>query len=156
MKTNGQQPESPSSAQPVARIYQLHLLQEVVQSVGMNAGPGRGGAPAPPSPALIHQLSNSGIEIPSTWGKTGGKSRVAVAKMTQQLPGGMDDFGGTATGERAFMDEKELLGKLPISRRTLGNWKTAGVIPYIKIGRRCLYDWASVQGALLRRQRGGQ
>jgi hypothetical protein len=54
------------------------------------------------------------------------------------------------------MDEKQLLAKLPISRRTLGNWKTAGVIPYIKIGRRCLYDWTSVQGALLRRQKGGQ
>jgi hypothetical protein len=45
---------------------------------------------------------------------------------------------------------------LPISRRTLGNWKAKGILPYIKIGRRCLYDWASVQGALLRRQRGGQ
>ena len=156
MKTNGQQTESPPSAQPAARIYQLNLLQKVDQSVGMNPGPGRGGPSGPPSPALIHQLSNSGIEIPSTGGKTGGKSRVAVVKMTQQLPGGMDDFGGTATGERAFMDEKELLTKLPISRRTLGTWKSTGVLPYIKIGRRCLYDWASVQGALLRRQRGGQ
>jgi len=55
-----------------------------------------------------------------------------------------------------FIDEKQLLAKLPISRRTLGNWKAKGVLPYIKIGRRCLYDWASVQGALLRRQRGGQ
>ena len=49
-----------------------------------------------------------------------------------------------------------LLAKLPISRRTLGNWKAKGFLPYIKTGRRCLYDWASVQGALLRRQRGGQ
>ena len=69
---------------------------------------------------------------------------------------GMDDLTGNASGERAFMDEKELLTKLPISRRTLGTWKATGVLPYIKIGRRCLYDWASVQGALLRRQRGGQ
>ena len=58
--------------------------------------------------------------------------------------------------ETGFIDEKELLAKLPISRRTLGNWKTKGIIPFIKIGRRCLYDWASVQAALLRRQRGGQ
>jgi hypothetical protein len=49
-----------------------------------------------------------------------------------------------------------LLARLPISRRTLGNWKAKGILPFIKIGRRCLYDWASVQGALLRRQRGGQ
>ncbi len=69
---------------------------------------------------------------------------------------GMADSTENRNGGRAFMDEKELLTKLPISRRTLGNWKAAGVLPYIKIGRRCLYDWASVQGALLRRQRGGQ
>jgi len=61
-----------------------------------------------------------------------------------------------ASGETGFIDEKRLLAKLPISRRTLGNWKTKGLLPYIKIGRRRLYDWASVQGALLRRQRGGQ
>jgi hypothetical protein len=70
--------------------------------------------------------------------------------------GGMDALTESASVEPAFMDEKQLLAKLPISRRTLGNWKTAGLIPYIKIGRRCLYDWTSVHGALLRRQKGGQ
>ena len=63
---------------------------------------------------------------------------------------GMENSSGIDTG---FIDEKRLLAKLPISRRTLGNWKARGIIPYIKIGRRCLYDWASVHGALLRRQR---
>src|SRR5437660_1505636 len=62
----------------------------------------------------------------------------------------------TTSAETGFIDEKQLLAKLPISRRTLGNWKAKGFLPYIKIGRRCLYDWASVQGALLRQQRGGQ
>jgi hypothetical protein len=62
----------------------------------------------------------------------------------------------TASGETGFIDEKQRLTKLPISRGTLGNWKARGILPYIKIGRRCLYDWASAQGALLRRQRGGQ
>ncbi len=62
----------------------------------------------------------------------------------------------TTSTHACFIDEKQLLTKLPISRRTLGNWKAKGFLPYIKIGRRCLYDWASVQGALLRRQRGGQ
>ena len=60
------------------------------------------------------------------------------------------------SGETGFIDEKRLLARLPISRRTLSNWKAKGLLPYIKIGRRCLYDWASVHGALLRRQRGGQ
>ena len=59
-------------------------------------------------------------------------------------------------GETGFIDEKGLLARLPVSRRTLGNWKAEGVLPYIKIGRRCLYDWPSVQSALLRRQRSGQ
>jgi hypothetical protein len=59
-------------------------------------------------------------------------------------------------GETGFIDEKSLLARLPVSRRTLGNWKAKGILPYIKIGRRCLYDWSSVQGALLRRQRVGQ
>ena len=58
--------------------------------------------------------------------------------------------------EGGFIDEKQLLAWLPVSRRTLGNWKAKGILPFIKIGRRCLYDWPSVQGALLRRQRGGQ
>jgi hypothetical protein len=58
-------------------------------------------------------------------------------------------------GEAGFIDEKQLLARLPISRRTLGNWKAKGIVPYIKIGRRCLYDWRSVQSAMLRRQRGG-
>jgi len=86
----------------------------------------------------------------------GAKDDTAIIPGRVGLNGGMDDLTENASGERAFMDEKELLTKLPISRRTLGTWKTTGVLPYIKIGRRCLYDWASVQGALLRRQRGGQ
>ena len=45
----------------------------------MNPRPGRGGPPGPPSPALIHQLSNSGIEIPSTWVKSAAEVRVAFA-----------------------------------------------------------------------------
>ena len=58
-------------------------------------------------------------------------------------------------GETGFIDEKTLLARLPVSRGTLGSWRAKGILPYIKIGRRCLYEWASVQGALLRRQRGG-
>jgi hypothetical protein len=56
--------------------------------------------------------------------------------------------------EEAFLDEKQILARLPISRRTLGNWKSRG-FPYIKIGRRCLYSWGNCQQFLLRQQRGG-
>lgn len=74
----------------------------------------------------------------------------------QLLPTRPDESGKCVRNETGFIDEKQLLAKLPISRRTLGNWKAKGLVPYIKIGRRCLYDWESVHGALLRRQRGGQ
>jgi len=56
---------------------------------------------------------------------------------------------------KLFLDEKELLKRLPICRRTLFNWRESGKIPCIKIGRRCLYHYPSIQAALLRLQRGG-
>ena len=39
-------------------------------------------------------------------------------------------------GESQFINEKELLVKLPISRRTLFNWRTAGKIPCVRLGGR--------------------
>jgi len=56
---------------------------------------------------------------------------------------------------KTFLDEKELLKLLPVSRRTLFNWRESGKIPSVKIGRRCLYHFPSVEQALLRLQRGG-
>jgi hypothetical protein len=55
---------------------------------------------------------------------------------------------------RKIVGEAELLAfYLPVCRRTLGYWKEKRLIPYIKIGRRCLYDIESVRQALLRHQR---
>ena len=54
-----------------------------------------------------------------------------------------------------FLDEKEMLKRLPISRRTLFNWRTSGKIPSVKIGRRCLYHYPSIEAALLRLQQNG-
>jgi predicted site-specific integrase-resolvase len=59
-------------------------------------------------------------------------------------------------GEAGFLDEKELLKRLPISRRTLFSWRATGKIPYVRLGeRRILFHWPSVEAALLRQQRGG-
>jgi predicted site-specific integrase-resolvase len=56
----------------------------------------------------------------------------------------------------AFIDEAEVLRRLPISRRTLFNWRTSGKIPCVRLGgRRILFHWPSVEQALLRQQRGG-
>ena len=54
-----------------------------------------------------------------------------------------------------FIDEAECLRRVPVSRRTWFSWRTAGKIPTVKLGRRCLYHWPSVEAALLRQQRGG-
>ena len=64
-------------------------------------------------------------------------------------------FQTAPASEEAFLDEKLILARLPISRRTLGNWKAKG-FPHIKIGRRCLYSWSNCQQFLLRQQRGGE
>jgi predicted DNA-binding transcriptional regulator AlpA len=59
------------------------------------------------------------------------------------------------TGESSFITEMQLLEKLQVSRRTIFSWRMAGKIPTVKIGRRTLYHWPSVEAALLRCQRGG-
>ena len=58
-------------------------------------------------------------------------------------------------GEPNFINEKQLLAKLPVSRRTLFSWRASGKIPHVKIGRRILFHWPSCEAALLRYQRGG-
>jgi predicted site-specific integrase-resolvase len=59
----------------------------------------------------------------------------------------------TSSSEADFIDEKQLLAKLPISRRTLFNWRASGKIPCVRLGgRRILFHWPSVEAALLRYQ----
>ena len=61
--------------------------------------------------------------------------------------------GAQPTAEVGFIDEKQLLTKLPISRRTLFNWRMTGKIPCVRLGgRRILFHWPSVEAALLRYQ----
>lgn len=55
----------------------------------------------------------------------------------------------------AILSERQMLGRLPICRRTLANWRLSGKIPYIKMDKRVLFHWPSVEAALLRLQRGG-
>jgi predicted site-specific integrase-resolvase len=59
----------------------------------------------------------------------------------------------SASGE-AFLDEKQILARLPVSRRTLFNWRASGKIPCVRPGgRRILFHWPSVEAALLRQQK---
>jgi hypothetical protein len=56
-----------------------------------------------------------------------------------------------------FLNQKQLLARLPISRRTLFNWRMTGKIPCVRLDRRrLLFHWPSVEAALLRHQQGGQ
>ncbi|MGH7950852.1 MAG: helix-turn-helix transcriptional regulator [Limisphaerales bacterium] len=55
--------------------------------------------------------------------------------------------------EICFIDEKQLLARLPVSRRTLFNWRVSGKIPCVRLGgRRILFHWPSVEATLLRSQ----
>ena len=59
-------------------------------------------------------------------------------------------------GETDFINENQLLERVPVSRRTLFSWRTSGKIPYVRLGgRRILFHWPSVEATLLRHQRGG-
>lgn len=57
-------------------------------------------------------------------------------------------------GQEGFLDEHAVLKRIPVSRKTLYNWRLTGKVPFIKIGKRNLFFWPSVQGALLRMQKG--
>jgi predicted site-specific integrase-resolvase len=56
-----------------------------------------------------------------------------------------------------FINEKELLRRLPVSRRTLFSWRATGKIPFVRLGgRRVLFHWPSIEAALLRNQNGDE
>ncbi|MGH7954040.1 MAG: helix-turn-helix transcriptional regulator [Limisphaerales bacterium] len=57
--------------------------------------------------------------------------------------------------QEKFLSENELLARIPICRRTAFNWIQQGKLPCVKIGRRKLFHWPTVEAALLRQQRGG-
>ena len=66
------------------------------------------------------------------------------------------ESNGASPEEASFIDEKELLKRIPVSRRTLWNYRESGKIPSVRLGgRRILFHWPSVEAALLRQQRGG-
>ena len=61
----------------------------------------------------------------------------------------------TAENEVGFVNEAALRVKVPVSRRTLFEWRQSGKIPSVKIGARVLFHYPSVERALLAMQRGG-
>jgi hypothetical protein len=64
----------------------------------------------------------------------------------ENLPAGL-------ANDSPFIDELEALRRVPVSRRTGFEWRKKG-LPYIRVGKRILYDWGSVRNWLLRQQQG--
>jgi len=62
----------------------------------------------------------------------------------------------TLVGEACFINQKQLLARLPISRRTLFNWRTTAKSPVCGRRRVSCFTGQSVEAALLRHQHGGQ
>ena len=57
-------------------------------------------------------------------------------------------------GERPFLTCAELQREiLPLSRRSIFDWRKKGILPSIQIGSKILFDRDSVKAALLRQQR---
>ena len=58
--------------------------------------------------------------------------------------------------DRTFLTTTQLQKVLPLSRRSIFEWRKKGIIPSIQIGSKILYHGPSVEAALLRRQKGGE
>jgi predicted DNA-binding transcriptional regulator AlpA len=56
---------------------------------------------------------------------------------------------------KEFLSLKELLEKIPVSRKTIHNWRRSRKIPAIVIGRRVLFCWKNVSDALRKMEIGG-
>jgi hypothetical protein len=70
-------------------------------------------------------------------------------------PGNSESAGERFRLEAEFLTEKQLLEKIPTSRRTLFDWRATGKIPFIRLGgQKVIYHWESVRQALLRAQKG--
>jgi hypothetical protein len=60
---------------------------------------------------------------------------------------------GTAL-DADFINEAVLMQRVPACKRTLKIWRDNGTLPFMKLGKKLLFHWPSVKGALLRKQRG--
>jgi Helix-turn-helix domain len=58
-------------------------------------------------------------------------------------------------GDRQFLTNSQLQEILPLSRRSIFEWRRKGILPSIQVGAKILYHRESVIAALLRQQHGG-
>jgi len=75
-----------------------------------------------------------------------------VITPTPEAATGNSKLAANATGP--FINEREILRRIPISRRTCWAYRKSGKLPHIVCGGRILYHWPSVEAQLLRFQKG--
>ena len=52
-----------------------------------------------------------------------------------------------------YLTDKELSERLKVSRRTIQEWRTNGLIAYIALGGKCLYRESDIQAMLTKHHR---
>src|ERR1017187_5195620 len=79
-----------------------------------------------------------------------GRRRILTPKSSSPAP--FISSGSPPTSENDFLEEKEILKRIHLCRKSL--WKRCrdGDIPYIKLGGRKIFHWPSVSAALIRKQ----
>lgn len=77
--------------------------------------------------------------------------------MKNSVPAAADAPGpAVLQSERPFLTTSQLQkNHLPLSRRSIYDWRMKGIIPSVQVGGKILFHWPSVEAALLRRQNGG-
>jgi hypothetical protein len=76
--------------------------------------------------------------------------KLAATPQPQHTPG-----NDLPQGDRQFLTNSQLQEILPLSRRSIFEWRRKGILPSIQVGSKILYHRESVIAALLRQQRGG-
>ena len=77
-------------------------------------------------------------------------AKLAAKSQPQHTPG-----DNLPHGDRQFLTNSQLQEILPLSRRSIFEWRRKGILPSIQVGSKILYHRESVIAALLRRQDGG-
>lgn len=86
------------------------------------------------------------------------KIRARIKRMKKSVPAVAETPGTVAPQEsdRAFLTTGELQRTvLPLSRRSILEWRKKGIIPSVQIGSKVLFHKQAVIEALCRRQAGG-
>jgi len=77
--------------------------------------------------------------------------------LTPKSKGTEEVFVAEGLGQAAlsFIDEKELIRRIGLCRKSVYNLRKRAQLPYCRLGKRIRYHWPSVEAKILSRQIGG-